>query len=185
GRDRRHTGVAIVTASAIVALDYSAAEAALDLVDELGDECRFYKIGSELFTAAGPQVVSSVRERGAQIFLDMKFHDIPNTVAGAVKSASALGVRLLTVHASGGEAMLRAATTAAGDPSRCGVLAVTVLTSLDAAYLGRAWGRDPAPVVLDEVLRLAETACAAGAYGIVCSGLEAREVKQRFGSSLT
>ena len=168
----------------IVALDVPTAEAALDLVDELGDACRFYKVGSELFTACGPSIVRTLRDRGADVFLDLKFHDIPNTVAGAVRSAAGLGVRLVTVHASGGEAMLRAAVGAAGDPSVCGVLAVTALTSLDAGQLAKVWGRDPGLAVRDEVLRLAGTARDAGAHGVVCSGAEAREVKTRFGSAL-
>ena len=168
----------------IVALDLPTAEAALALTDELASDCRFYKVGSELFTACGPSIVTALRDRGLDVFLDLKLHDIPNTVAGAVRSAAALGVRLLTVHAGGGEAMLRAAVTAAGDPSSCGVLAVTVLTSLDARQLAAIWGRTSELDVSEEVLRLAASARDAGAHGIVCSGLEAREVRARFGSSL-
>ena len=168
----------------IVALDVPAAEAALALVDELGEACRFYKVGSELFTAAGPSIVRAVMERGAEVFLDLKFHDIPNTVAGALRSAAALGARLVTVHAAGGEAMLRAAVDAAGDSSKCGILAVTVLTSLDAAALASVWGRPASVAMSEEVLRLAALAREAGAYGVVCGGGEARDVKTRFGSSL-
>ena len=157
------------TSIPIVALDVSSAREALALVSELGDACHFYKVGSELFVAEGPSVVRAIRELGADVFLDLKFHDIPNTVAGAVRSAAALGVRLLTVHASGGAAMLRAAQDAAGD--RCGVLGVTVLTSFDATGLAGAWGRDRVTVA-DEVLRLARDASAAGLHGIVCSGAE-------------
>ena len=105
----------------IVALDVPTKEAALALVDELADGCRFYKVGNELFTEVGPAIVHALRERGTEVFLDLKLHDIPNTVAGAVKGAAALGVRLVTVHASGGEAMLRAAVNAAGDPAQTGV----------------------------------------------------------------
>src|SRR5262245_45865321 len=106
----------------IVPLDVPTASAALELVDSLGDRCRFYKIGNELFTACGPSIVRAVIDRGCDVFLDMKFHDIPNTVAGGVRSAASLGARLVTVHASGGRAMLDAAVAAAGDT--CGVLAV-------------------------------------------------------------
>ena len=168
----------------IVALDVPSVEEALSLIDELGEGCRFYKVGSELFTACGPAVVRALRDRGVDVFLDLKFHDIPNTVAGAVRSAAAMGVRLVTVHAAGGEAMLRAAVAAAGDPSACGILAVTVLTSLSAGQLGTVWGRSDPPTVPDEVLRLAGLARDAGAHGVVCSGNEAAAVKTRYGSSL-
>ena len=144
----------------IVALDVPDSGRALGIVDLLGDQCRFYKIGSELFAAAGPDVVRAVKERGAEVFLDLKFHDIPHTVRGAVASAASLGVRLLTVHASGGPAMLRAAVEAAGP--ECRILAVTVLTSLDAAALAQCWGK-PVPDVAAEVLRLAGLARDAGA----------------------
>src|SRR3954465_15017883 len=98
----------------IVALDVPDSARALGIVDVLGDQCRFYKIGSELFAAEGPEIVRAVKDRGAEVFLDLKFHDIPNTVRGAVAAAASLGVRLLTVHASGGPAMLQAAVEAAG-----------------------------------------------------------------------
>src|SRR6478609_7166032 len=105
----------------IVALDTPNGSEALRLARSLGKSCGFYKVGSELFTSEGPAVVRALREEtGADVFLDLKFHDIPNTVAGAVRSACALGVRLLTVHASGGLEMLRAAQEAAAD--RCGIL---------------------------------------------------------------
>jgi orotidine-5'-phosphate decarboxylase len=173
-----------VSAVPIVALDFPVAEAAGRMVEQLGSLCRFYKVGSELFTAAGPRMVSQILESGADVFLDLKFHDIPNTVAGAVRSAAALGARLLTVHASGGGAMLRAAVEAAGDQERCGVLAVTVLTSLAASDVASAWGRTAALDVGTEVLRLAEVAAESGAHGIVCSGREAAEVRARFGDRL-
>ncbi|HMC54457.1 MAG TPA: orotidine-5'-phosphate decarboxylase [Gemmatimonadaceae bacterium] len=165
----------------IVALDVPDSGRALGIVDLLGDQCRFYKIGSELFAAAGPDVVRAVKERGAEVFLDLKFHDIPHTVRGAVASAASLGVRLLTVHASGGPAMLRAAVEAAGP--ECRILAVTVLTSLDAAALAQCWGK-PVPDVAAEVLRLAGLARDAGAHGIVCSGLEAGMIRDRYGAAL-
>jgi orotidine-5'-phosphate decarboxylase len=153
----------------IVALDVSTRNEALAIAAELGDSCHFYKVGSELFAAEGPSVVRALLDRGADVFLDLKFHDIPNTVAGAVRSAAALGVRLLTVHASGGLPMLRAAQEEAG--SRCGILGVTVLTSFDSQTLARAWGRDRVTIA-DEVLRLAGDARDAGLHGVVCSGAE-------------
>jgi orotidine-5'-phosphate decarboxylase len=165
----------------IIALDVPSTEKALGLVAELGDACRFYKIGNELFTSVGPEVVRRVRERGADVFLDLKLHDIPNTVAGGARSAAAMGARLVTVHATGGLAMVRAAVDAAG--TECGVLAVTVLTSLTADEIARSWGRNSVDVG-DEVLRLAELAAEAGAHGVVCSGREAGAVRARFGSDL-
>jgi orotidine-5'-phosphate decarboxylase len=168
----------------IVALDVPSKEAALALVDELGDACGFYKIGAELFTGCGPSVVREVQARGAEVFLDLKYHDIPNTVAGAVRNAAAAGVRLLTVHASGGEGMLRAAADAAGDATQCLVLAVTLLTSLSGHDVATLWGRDPKLQIGDEVMRLAELARESGVGGVVCSGREARPVKERFGPSL-
>ena len=173
-----------VTTTPIVALDVPSADEALRLVDELGDLCQFYKVGSELFVAAGPSLVSSLRDRGADVFLDLKVHDIPNTVAGAARAAASLDVRLLTVHASGGEQMMRAAVEAAGGRAKCGVLAVSVLTSLDGRALASAWGRSDDVVILDEVLRLADLAASAGVYGIVCSGFEAPQVRKRFGTDL-
>jgi len=168
-------------ATPIVALDVASAVEALALVRRLGSACRFYKVGSELFTREGPAVVRAVRDEGCDVFLDLKFHDIPNTVREATRAAASLGARLVTVHASGGADMLRAAVEGAG-PS-CGVLAVTVLTSLDSAALGAVWGRDDL-LVDHEVLRLAGMAGRAGAHGIVCSGREAAQVHAAFGPSL-
>ena len=165
----------------IVALDVASSRDALALVHRLGDACRFYKIGSELFTREGPAVVKAVVDEGCDVFLDLKFHDIPNTVREAARAAASLGARLLTVHASGGSAMLQAAVEGAGRD--CGVLAVTVLTSLDPAALGIAWGRQQL-LVDEEVLRLAGLAGAAGAHGIVCSGREAPAIHAAFGDSL-
>lgn len=190
------------TVTPIVALDVADATSALALVDELGDLCRFYKIGSELYTAHGPAIVATVQERGASVFLDLKFHDIPNTVLGAVKSAASLGVRILTVHASGGRAMLEAAAKGARDAliaraadvppeavstgvwnqmarSPVEIYAVTVLTSLDEGALGEAWGRGIADV-RPEVLRLAELSLKAGISGVVCAGAEAAMIRDAF-----
>lgn len=165
----------------IVALDVSTSREALRLVDRIGDTCRFFKVGSELFTAAGPQIVEALRAAGCDVFLDLKFHDIPNTVAGAVRSACKLGARILTIHASGGQKMLRAAVDATD--KRCELFGVTVLTSLDAAGLGRAWGRKRISLMA-EVVRLADEAKEAGLAGIVCSGHEANEVSRIYGEKL-
>jgi orotidine-5'-phosphate decarboxylase len=173
--------VAVVTAIPIVALDFPDAERAMTLVQTLDEKCRFYKVGSELFTASGADIVQWLRDTGCDVFLDLKFHDIPNTVAGAMRRVSAMGVRLTTVHASGGSKMMQAAVEAAGPD--CGVLAVTILTSLNDAMLGEAWGRDRVDVE-DEVLRLAELARSCGVHGIVCSGHEAQAVYSRHGSGL-
>ena len=170
-----------MTAIPIVALDFPDAERAMTLVQTLDERCRFYKVGSELFTASGADIVQWLRDTGCDVFLDLKFHDIPNTVAGAMRNVAAMGVRLATVHASGGMKMMKAAVDAAG--SSCGVLAVTVLTSLDDAQLGEAWGKDRVDVE-NEVLRLAELARSAGCHGIVCSGQEAQAVYSRHGSGL-
>ena len=171
----------------IVALDVPGAAEAMALARALGDRCRFYKVGSELFTAAGPDIVRKLRaEVGADVFLDLKFHDIPNTVAGAVRTAAKLEVRLLTVHASGGPPMLEAAQRAASDAAGadCGVLAVTVLTSLDQDVLRRSWGREDPLDMRREVLRLATFAADAGLHGVVCSGAEAAAVRSQFGDRL-
>jgi orotidine-5'-phosphate decarboxylase len=178
----------------IVALDVPDLAGAMRIVRTLGDACGFYKVGSELFTAEGPDVVRALRTAGKEVFLDLKFHDIPNTVRAGVRSAARLGVRLVTVHGAGGAAMLQAARDGAdegaadrgeseGNRPRCGVLAVTVLTSMDAAALGGAWGR-VGVVVRDEVLRLAGLAADAGLHGVVCSGDEAAAVRGAHGARL-
>jgi orotidine-5'-phosphate decarboxylase len=165
----------------IVALDFPRADLALAMVERLGDACRFYKVGGELFTAAGPQVVQTLRALGNDVFLDLKLYDIPKTVRGAARSAAAIGARLLTVHTSGGREMIEAAVEGAGD--RCGVLGVTILTSLDAAMLRSAWGRKSLEVY-GEVLRLAGECAAVGAHGVVCSGLEAHKIGAKYGDRL-
>ena len=168
-------------ARAIVALDVQTLPEALRLVDALGDSCDFFKVGSELFTAAGPEAVTALRKRGLDVFLDLKFHDIPNTVRGAVKSAAMIGATLVTVHASGGPDMLAAAVEGAGE--RCRVLGVTVLTSLDAKALALAWGRE-VQRVSDEVIRLASVVLTSGAHGVVCSAAEASAVRAAHGRTL-
>jgi orotidine-5'-phosphate decarboxylase len=167
----------------IVALDVADPEKARELVRELGETVSFYKIGKELFTAAGPSVVRELVAAGKQVFLDLKFHDIPNTVAGAVRTASALGVSLLTVHASGGSTMLRAAAEAAAQSdAKPTVLAVTVLTSLtatDLAEVGVTCG------VEAQVLHLAGLAIRAGCGGIVASAQEAARLRGAYGAGFT
>ena len=154
----------------IVALDVPSAAAAADMVKRLDGVCRWYKIGLELFTAAGPSVVEKLATRGHSIFLDLKFHDIPNTVAGAVRSAAGLGVRMMTVHAAGGPAMLSAARSALdGIANPPELLAVTVLTSMDAAQL-KAAGIARAPE--KQVGLLAKMGMKAGLRGFVCSPQE-------------
>ncbi len=165
----------------IVALDFPTADLALKMVERIGDACTFYKVGGELFTAAGPQVVQTLRALGNEVFLDLKLHDIPNTVRGAARSAAAIGAKLLTVHATGGREMIAAAVEGAGD--RCGILGVTILTSLDAAMLRSAWGRKTLEVY-GEVLRLAGDCAAEGAHGVVCSGLEASKIGAKYGDKL-
>lgn len=174
-------GGARSSAIPIVALDYPDSVSALRLVSQLGESCRFYKVGSELFTASGPSIVEAIRRTGCDVFLDLKLHDIPNTVAGAMRRIRGMGVRLATVHASGGRPMIEAAVEAAGE--ECGVLAVTVLTSLDSDSLGEVLGVESADVPAS-VVRLAALASAGGARGIVCSGEEARLVRARFGATL-
>lgn len=177
--------MAIVSAAItpIVALDVGSSAAALQIVQELGDLCRFYKVGSELYTAEGATVVEAVHGLGASVFLDLKFLDIPNTVRGAVRSAAALGVRILTVHATGGRPMMEAAVAAVHDArAECEIFAVTVLTSMDADALSSVWGR-PLRDVEPEVLRLARLARDSGAHGVVCSGREAAAVREKFGGT--
>lgn len=169
----------------IVALDVPDRAAAARLVERLGDAGDFYKVGLELYTAEGPDVVRWLRGLGKDVFLDLKFHDIPNTVRGACRSAARLGVRLTTVHAYGGPTMLAAAVEGAAEQGGggCGVLAVSVLTSHGAADLGAAVGRE-IPDVTAEVLRLAGLARAAGTHGLVCSGHEVGAVRAAHGAGL-
>lgn len=164
----------------IIALDSPALARSLALMDELGELCRFYKVGSELFTTVGPDAVAQVQARDAQVMLDLKFHDIPNTVAGAVSVASAFGASIVTVHATGGEAMVRAAVEAAGE--ECGIFAVTLLTSLDGQAAAAAWGRERVDV-RNEVVRLATLARDSGAAGVVASGSEVESIKAALGQA--
>jgi len=159
-------------AELIVALDVNNRQEAVEKVRAIGDSVGFYKIGLELFTAEGPDVVKAVKDLGKRIFLDLKFHDIPRTVERAVKSGAKLGVDLMTIHSVGGKAMIRAAADAAAEFGANGpkILAVTVLTSLDQADLADVGivGRTPA----DQVLAMAKFATENGAHGLVCSPKE-------------
>ena len=165
-------------AGVIVALDVPSTEEALDLVERIGEEGRFYKVGLELYTRAGPSVVRELTGRGRRVFLDLKLHDIPHTVQRATEAAAALGVDLLTVHAAGGPAMLAAAREAADDRVR--LLAVTVLTSLKPDDMGRVWGRQIRSV-REEVGRLADLAVECGMNGVVASSLEASWLRGHVG----
>lgn len=162
----------------IVALDVPEPEAAFALVERLPPGT-WVKVGLELFTRAGPPVVERLVKAGRHVFLDLKLHDIPNTVAGAVRSASRLGAELLTVHAAGGEAMLRAAAAAAAESGsgqhRLRLLAVTVLTSLDDEALAAVMG--PGAGVEETAGRLAGLARESSIDGAVCSVAEARAIR--------
>jgi len=156
----------------IVALDVQTREEAVTKVRAIGDGVGFYKIGLELFTAEGPDVVKAVKDLGKRVFLDLKLHDIPRTVERAVRSGGKLGVDLMTIHSVGGKAMIAAAAGAAAEFGESGpkILAVTVLTSLDQSDLADVGivGRTPA----DQVQAMAAFATANGANGLVCSPME-------------
>jgi orotidine-5'-phosphate decarboxylase len=163
----------------IVALDVSDRASALNLAKRLGGACGWLKVGLELFTAAGPGVVEEIAAQGYSVFLDLKFHDIPNTVAGAVRSAANLGARMITLHAGGGAAMLAAAHSALhGVVNPPQLLAVTVLTSMDAVQLNDV-GVPVSPEA--QVERLARLGLSAGIRGFVCSPQEVSRLRQLTG----
>ena len=168
----------------LVALDTGTAREALALADSVRGHVGGFKIGNQLFTSAGPDVVRTLASRGERVFLDLKFHDIPNTVAGAIASVAALGVWMVNVHASGGRAMLEAARTAADraaekSGSRPLVIAVTVLTSLNAEALTEVGVGSPPQ---DQVLRLAALAQSTGLDGVVASAQETAALRRACGS---
>jgi orotidine-5'-phosphate decarboxylase len=166
----------------LVALDVPTATEALALADTLRGSVGGFKIGSQLFTAAGPEIVRTLVARGDRVFLDLKFHDIPNTVAGAIRSSADLGVWMVNVHASGGRPMMDAARKAADDHGRGVrplVIAVTVLTSLDAALLATV-GIGTSPI--DQAVRLAELARASGLDGVVASPQETEAIRRACGN---
>ncbi len=164
----------------IVALDVGNASAAQVLVQRIGEAAGIYKVGLQLFAAEGPGIVRDLVHSGRRVFLDLKLHDIPNTVSHAVKAAVQMGAHMITVHATGGSAMLRAAADAAGEGVT--VLAVTVLTSLtdedlhDTGISGR---------VRDQAVRMAALAQNAGCKGIVTSPLEASALRKALGENFT
>jgi orotidine-5'-phosphate decarboxylase len=164
----------------IVALDVPTAAAAQEIVAAVGDSALTYKVGMQLYTAEGPQLVRDLVSSGRRVFLDLKYHDIPNTVAAAVREAARLGVNMLTVHASGGKKMLRAAVESARAASpELTVLAVTVLTSMDETDLETI---GIPGTVAEEVLRLASLALANGCQGIVTSAREASRLRAELGN---
>jgi orotidine-5'-phosphate decarboxylase len=167
-----HSGKAEI----IVALDEPSLDDAQRLMDRLAGKAGFYKVGLQLFTAAGPAAVQAVKDRGAKVFLDLKLHDIPNTVASAVRSIGGLGVDLCTIHLGGGPEMCAAAVDAAGGGMT--ILGVTVLTSSNEETL-RVCGVDCA--VGDQVRRLAKMGFAAGVRGFVASALELPMLRKELG----
>ena len=160
-------------AQVIIALDVPTLDEAMDLVDSLGEGTDFYKVGLELFTRAGPSVIQALAGRGKRIFLDLKLHDIPNTVARAVGRARELDVDLLTLHTTGGRPMMEAAAEAAGDDLT--LLGVTVLTSMTESDVEDSWGRE-VDSLAEEVVRLARLARASGVGGVVASVQEAAAI---------
>ncbi len=164
----------------IVALDLPSAPEALRLVDDLGEAADYFKVGAQLFTREGPSLVRELKDRDKHVFLDLKYHDIPHTVARAVEAAAELGIDMLTLHASGGTAMMRAARDAVGleGPKLVGV---TLLTSFTGSDIEEVWDKELRSI-RDDVARLAALAAEAGLDGVVSSALEVEAVKRRHGS---
>ena len=163
----------------IVALDVASKDAALRLVEQLRPEISFFKIGLQLYTAEGPEIVRAVLASGAKVFLDLKFNDIPTTVARTVEAASSLGVRMLTIHLSGGSDMIRAAVTVPKNDLL--ILGVTVLTSASEGMLRETGISDE---IDDQVLRLAKLGVARGVDGIVASPHEIKALRAEFGDKI-
>ena len=168
-------------AQVIIALDVPSLDEAMGLVDSLGEGTDFYKVGLELFTREGPSVVRALAARDKRIFLDLKLHDIPNTVARAVTRARDLDVDLLTLHVTGGRSMMEAAVEAAG--ADLTLLGVTVLTSMTASDVEGSWGREVGSLE-EEVVRLARLAQESGVGGVVASVREAVPIKEAVGPDL-
>jgi orotidine-5'-phosphate decarboxylase len=173
-------------ADVIIPLDVPSRDQALALVELLGDQAGFYKVGLELYTRAGPGVIGDLRAMGKRVFLDLKLHDIPNTVARAVVAASEWEVDLLTVHTAGGAAMMEAAARAAREaareePAALRILGVTLLTSFTASDVEVTWGRTILSL-RDEVVRLSELARDSGLNGVVASALEAQAIRRHLGA---
>lgn len=163
----------------IVALDLPTAEDALSLVDQLGEPASYYKVGAQLFTRAGPELIAELKDRDKRVFLDLKYHDIPHTVARSVESAAALGVDMLTVHASGGTSMMQAAREAVGLNGPL-LVGVTLLTSFSGADVEEVWDKELRSL-RDDVARLAALAAESGLDGVVSSALEVEALKRRHG----
>jgi orotidine-5'-phosphate decarboxylase len=162
------------TSRIIVALDFDNRRAADELVDRLGEECRFYKVGMELLTAVGPELVEHLVAKGKEVFLDLKLFEIPNSVAGAVRAAGALGVSMVTVHSMGGTGIMAAAVGAAREFPGLRVLALTVVTSMTGSDLADI-GVNASPQ--EQVLRLARLAEHAGCHGVIASPQEAAPLR--------
>ncbi len=165
-------------ADLILALDLPSGREAIRLLDRLPEALRWVKVGSILMTAEGPDLIRRLLDRGLEVFLDLKWHDIPSTVRDSVGAARELGVRMATVHTLGGPAMMRAAAEVAGDA--LALVGVTVLTSHDEAEYAETLGR-PSVRLLDETARLARSAIAAGLAGVVCSPLEVERLRTGLG----
>jgi len=176
---RLDLGMTKIAEKIIVALDVPTKAKAMNLVEQLRDEISFFKIGLQLYTAEGPQIVRAILATGVKVWLDLKLYDIPNTVARAVESANHLGVHMLTIHLSGGSEMIRAATGAGADGLV--VLGVTVLTSWTEQTL-REIGITA--TVVDEVLRLARLGVEAGIDGVVASPHEIKTLRGEFGDKI-
>jgi len=174
----KHASLCIAKDRLAIALDVPDAPSAIDLVDRLGDTVTWLKVGMELYYATGNSLIAELQKRGYRIFLDLKLHDIPNTVAGGIRSTARAGVDLLTVHAGGGSSMLRAAADAVGRQDRPRLLAVTVLTSIDAPQLNDL-GVSDSPA--EQVLRLAHLAWKSGIRGMVCSAEEVVNLRNELG----
>lgn len=166
-------------AEVIVALDVAGGDAALELVRHLSPQADFFKVGLELFVRAGPAIVNDLRALNRRVFLDLKLHDIPNTVRAAAEAAADLDVELLTVHAAGGARMIGEAR-AALEGGRTRLLAVTVLTSMAGTDLSQVWGREGV-CPEEEVTRLAAWSVGNGAHGVVCSPHEAAGLRRDLG----
>ncbi len=167
----------------IIALDVSHSGDALKMVRALGDSVVSYKVGMQLFTASGPEIVRDLVAEGKQVFLDLKYHDIPNTVGAAVREAAKLGITMLTVHSSGGAKMLKAAADAAREVNpKLKVLAVSVLTSFKDENLVEVGSRGP---LTEQVLRLSGLALEAGCQGVVASAREAPALRAALGKDFT
>ncbi|MEU9116568.1 orotidine-5'-phosphate decarboxylase [Streptomyces sp. NPDC048483] len=168
------------TSRVIVALDFDNRRAADEIIDRLGDECRFYKVGLELLTAAGPDLIKHLVAKGKEVFLDLKLFEIPNSVAGAVRAAGALGVSMVTVHSMGGTDIVAAAVAAARDFPRLRVLALTVVTSMTTSDLTDI-GINASTDVQER--RLARLAQHAGCHGVIASPQEAAPLRAALGPS--